>query len=73
MKPTWMLILASIVLAIGCVQRPPEIKSPPNGAAPPPPSECTVTNGTDERGHPTCSDGCKWDPDQRQCARVSDI
>jgi hypothetical protein len=71
---SWMMVLISwVFLAAACVQRPPPIKTPPGGAPAQSAPECTVANGMDERGNPSCSDGCKWDAVQKQCVRVPDI
>lgn len=63
------LVLSSwVVLAAACVQRPPPIKSSPTGADPSSAPQCTVVNGIDPSGHPSCSDGCQWDKAQKACA-----
>ncbi len=68
MRFSTMVLSSWVLLAAACVQRPPPIKSSPTGAEPPSAPQCTVANGIDPSGYPSCSDGCQWDKEQKGCA-----
>ena len=61
------LFVVGALLFAGCVQRPPEIKSPMT-ATDPTNAQCSWSDGIDPNGNPSCSDGCTWDASMKRCA-----
>ena len=61
------ILMAGLLVTAGCVVRPPPIKSAPTAADPSGAPVCTMADGIDPNGHPSCSEGCTWDVKLRQC------